>query len=547
MNEHKAASLSTQSHQTPMLTGYNPRGQDEVLQATVNQEEGAWIEIHAQTRGALAGSEHMQSLAKQANRSVPQLRAHDRGGDRIDSVDYHPAYHSLRSLALGPGLNALAWTELNGGAFVGRAALNLLWHEAESGTSCPVTMAIDAVQAIRHEPLLDAQWEPKMFTNSYNSSSHHLSQKKAVIVGMDQTQKQAGNDLRTTRTTAVAPGGGEYAIAGHKWFCSAPMSDSFFAPAQTEMGISCILMPQLLPDESRDKIHVQRRKEKCGNRSNASTEVKYHDVRAQRIGENGRGISALLETAPVTRFDSVFMTAGRMRGALHQSIHQCEHRDTFGKRWAAQPLVPNVLADLSQVSEVAIWITFQLPRVLDEAPIDSNGKLLAGILRPAPKHRIAERSPAFMAEAMERFGENGYAEEKPLARFYRDAPLNRICESSGNVTCADILRSLQKQAESATAKLAEICDGNSEKRPLPISGDAFDVGLTKASDQPLCARPMVEMVDPGLQGSLMAKYAFPASASAFLGSRAQRQWEHALGNLPDSSRCKQIINSDRLG
>ncbi|MGP1678196.1 MAG: acyl-CoA dehydrogenase family protein, partial [Burkholderiales bacterium] len=305
MNDRAAAPVEQTSNQPPLLVGYNAWQQDPILRAAVEREGGGWIGERAHTLGELIGGERLQLLADQANRHLPQLRTHDRFGERIDTVDYHPAYHELMALAFGAGLHSLAWKARRGGAFVARAALNYLWNQAENGTSCPVTMTFAAVQVIRNDAEIAAEWEPKLLADAYDARPLHLSQKRAATVGMAMTEKQGGSDLRSNQTSATELSDGAYALEGHKWFCSAPMSDGFLTLARTGAGVTCFFAPRSLADGSRNRIHIQRLKDKCGNRSNASSEIEYHGAWARRIGAEGRGIATLIEMAHLTRFDIV--------------------------------------------------------------------------------------------------------------------------------------------------------------------------------------------------------------------------------------------------
>ena len=546
MSDRAAAPVQQTSNQPPLLAGYNAWEQDPILRAAVEREGGGWVGKRARSLGELVGSERMQLLADQANRNLPQLRTHDRFGERIDAVDYHPAYHELMALAFGAGLHSLAWKAKRDGAFVARAALNYLWNQAENGTACPVTMAFAAVQVMRNDAQLAAEWEPKLLADAYDPRPLHLSQKRAVTVGMAMTEKQGGSDLRSNQTVATQLGDGAYALEGHKWFCSAPMSDGFLTLARTGAGVTCFFAPRSFAGGARNGIHLQRLKDKCGNRSNASSEIEYHGAWARRIGAEGRGIATLIEMAHLTRFDIVVASAGMMRGALNQALHHCAHRVAFGRPLIAQPLMQNVLADLALETEAATLLAMRLARALDRSAHDPRERLLARILTPIAKYWLAKRSPAFMFEAMECLGGNGYVEEAPLARFYREAPVNSIWEGSGNVACLDVLRSMQKQPDSVAALLAEIRTGVSGDRHLALFVDAIEAQLAEADKIEQRARRIVEMAALALQASLMAQHAAPAAADAFFSSRVRGDWGHAFGTLPRGARCEEIIARSRL-
>ncbi len=353
--------------------------------------------------------------------------------------------------------------------------------------------------------------------------------------------------MRSNQTNAKEIADGAYALDGHKWFCSAPMSDGFLTLARTGAGVTCFFAPRALADGSRNGIRIQRLKDKCGNCSNASSEIEYHGAWARRIGEEGRGIATLIEMAHLTRFDIVVASAGMMRGALNQALHHCAHRHAFGKRLVEQPLMQNVLADLALETEAATLLAMRLARALDRAAHDPQERLLSRILTPVAKYWLAKRNPAFMFEAMECLGGNGYVEEAPLARFYREAPVNSIWEGSGNVACLDVLRSMQKQPDSVAALLSEIRAGASGNRHLAQFVDAIEAQLAETGGIERRARRIVEMAALALQASLMAQHAAPAAADAFFSSRVQGDWGHAFGTLPGSARCEEIIARSRLG
>ena len=546
MNDRSAVPAALDSNQPPLLAGYNAWEQDAILRAAVEREGGGWIGERAHRLGELVGSERMQSLADQANRNLPQLRTHDRYGERIDAVDYHPAYHELMTLAFGAGLHSLAWKARRDGAFVARAALNYLWNQAENGTSCPVTMTFAAVQVMRNDAQISAEWEPKLLADDYDPRPVHLSQKRAVTLGMAMTEKQGGSDLRSNQTSATELADGAYALEGHKWFCSAPMSDGFLTLARTGAGVTCFFAPRSLPDGSRNAIHIQRLKDKCGNRSNASSEIEYHGAWARRLGADGRGIATLIEMAHLTRFDIVVASAGMMRGALNQALHHCEHRHAFGKPLAKQPLMQNVLADLALETEAATLLALRLAHALDRSAHDPQERLFSRILTPVAKYWLAKRTPTFMFEAMECLGGNGYVEEAPLARLYREAPVNSIWEGSGNVACLDVLRSIRKQPDSVAVLLSEIRAGASGDPHLARFIDALEVQLAETEGIEQRARRIVEMAALALQASLMAQHAAPAAADAFFSSRVQGDWGHAFGTLPGAARCEEIIARSRL-
>jgi putative acyl-CoA dehydrogenase len=536
-------SMDPSANQPPPLVGYNAWSQDRILVDAVEREGGGWVAGSAAEMGALIGSERFQRLAQQANRYVPELKTHDRFGNRIDSVEYHPAYHELMALAFGAGLHSLAWTEKRPGAWVARAALTYLWNEGENGVACPVTMSFAAADILGHDGRLAAEWRPKLLARDYDPRPLPLAQKRAVTIGMAMTERQGGSDLRANSTLAVPAGDGEHELEGHKWFCSAPMSDAFFTLARTETGITCFFVPRSLPDGSCNPFLIQRLKDKCGNRSNASAEIEYRGTRARRIGEDGRGIATLIGMTHLTRFDIVVACAGMMRAALNQALHHADHRSAFGRRLAEQPLMQNVLADLSLECEAATLLAFRLARAFARSTEDDREKLLVRPMTPVAKYWLCKRLPTFVAEAMECLGGNGYVEEAPLARLYREAPLNGIWEGSGNVICLDVLRSLQREPESVAVLLDEIARGGERLKRVAakVSGAIADAGTLETR-----ARRVVEDIAVALAASLMVQNAGDAAAHAYCSTRIDQDWGRAFGTLPAGVDCEAILRRARL-
>lgn len=530
-------------NQPPPLVGFNAWSGDRTLQEAVARDGGGWIAPRASDMGSLAGSERVQILAAQANRYTPELKTHDRFGNRIDAVEYHPAYHELMALAFGAGLHSLAWTESKPGAWIARAALNYLWNQVENGVACPVTMTFASVKVLRNAPGLAAQWEPKVLAEDYDPRPLPLVQKRAVTIGMAMTERQGGSDLRANSSAAVRSGEGLYALTGHKWFCSAPMSDAFFTLANTDSGLTCFFVPRSLPDGTRNPFHIQRLKDKCGNRSNASSEIEYRGTVAQIIGEEGRGIATLIEMAHLTRFDIVVACAGMMRAALNQAMHHAAYRRAFGRRLSEQPLMRNVLADLALESEAATLLAFRLARAFDRSRNDETERRLVRLMTPIAKYWLCKRLPPLIAEAMECLGGNGYVEEAPLARLYREAPLNGIWEGSGNVICLDVLRSLQKEPASMEALLDEIgTDGGRGRKHVQSIFGALRDAVTAESQ----ARRVVESLAIALQASLMLRHSSEGAAQAFCSSRIDGNWGRSLGTLSPDAPCLEIAERQRL-
>jgi putative acyl-CoA dehydrogenase len=534
------------TNQPPPLVDYNPWAGDATLRETVAREGAGWIDERAAALGAFVGSERMQTLADQANRNVPQLKSHDRFGRRIDAVDYHPAYHDLMAAAFGAGLHSLAWTAAREGAFTARAALNYLWNQGEQGISCPVTMSFAAVHVLRGAPALAREWEPKLVAADYDPRPLALADKRAVTVGMAMTEKQGGSDLRANSTLAKRLSAHEYRLTGHKWFCSAPMSDGFLTLAKADAGQTCFFVPRSLPDGTRNTFLIQRLKDKIGNRSNASSEIEYDDTVAWIVGEEGRGIPTIIEMAHLTRFDIVVANAAMMRANFTQALHHAAHREAFGRKLAAQPLMQNVLADLALESEAATLTAFRLTRAFDRASRDEHEAHIARLLTPVAKYWSCKRLPALASEAMECHGGSGYVEESPMARLYREAPLNGIWEGSGNVICLDVLRTMQRQAHALDAVVGEVETAAAKEPRLAAHLHQTQTWLRDSEQLEARARVVVERLALAMQAALLIEHAPSADAEAYCASRLAADRSFVFGTLAPDARCAAIIDRARL-
>ncbi len=419
---------------------------DSVLREAVAREGGDAFNDALAAYGRLAGNE-LLALSWDAHRDRPRLRTHDRNGRRIDRVEFHPAYHQLMSTAIAHGVAGLSWAGAEvSGRHVARAALSFLHHQAEPGTSCPLTMTHAAVPALRRAPALRA-WADKVAACVYDPRDVPIADKTGVTLGMGMTEKQGGSDVRANATLAIPCDDGDetYGLVGHKWFFSAPMSDGFLVLAQAPGGLTCLLLPRRLPDGELNALRIMRLKDKLGDRSNASGEVEFQNARAHRIGEEGRGIAVILEMVMLTRLDCMLGSAAEMRMALLQALHHARHREAFGRRLIDQPLMRNVLADLAIESEAATAFALRVAGAVDRAPHDPREAAFARIATAIGKYWICKRAPAFVNEAQECLGGAGYVEESLLPRLYRQAPLNSIWEGSGNIQCLDVLRALQRE------------------------------------------------------------------------------------------------------
>ena len=483
--------------------------------------------------GAELGTAESFAKAEIANRHTPQLHTHDRRGERRDEIEYHPAYHELMALLMRHGLHTGAWADGTPGAHVERAAGYLLYAEVENGTQCPATMTYGSVPAIRRDPGLSAAWLDKLYSRDYDPRNIPARDKRSVLVGMGMTEKQGGSDVRANTSRAVRAGDA-WSITGHKWFLSAPMCDAWLVLAQTERGLSCFFMPRYRPDGTLNAIRIQRLKEKLGNRSNASSEVEFQEAYATLLGDEGRGVSMILEMGVYTRLDCAISGAGLMRQALAQALWNAAQREVFGKRLRDQPLMKNVLADLALESEAATALAIRVSRAYD-AQVDERERLLARVLTPAAKFWVCKRGAHFAEEAMEAIGGSGYVEESSLARIYREVPVNSIWEGSGNIMCLDVLRALRKSPDIVDALDTEL-DAARGAHPAydrfraTLKGRVADAAMHESS-----GRRLTQDLTLAVQASLLARHAPRAVSEAFCASRLQPEFTGVFGALaPDT-------------
>jgi putative acyl-CoA dehydrogenase len=510
---------------------------DRVLTEALRREGAGWAEERAHAFGEIVGRRETIAWGFQANEHPPVLRTHDRVGNRIDEVEFHPAWHALMALGVGHGLHSLPWQEPREGAHVARAALFLLLAQAEAGVGCPLSMTYSAVPALRLNPELAAEWEPRLTSTAYDGRLAPATGKPGALCGMAMTEKQGGSDVRANTTAARPIGSGDaYEITGHKWFCSAPMCDAFLVLAQAPAGLTCFLLPRFTPDGERNRFHLQRLKDKLGNRSNASSEVEFHDAWARRIGEEGRGVQTILEMVNHTRLDCCLGAAAGMRAATARAIHHATHRHAFGKLLLDQPLMQNVLADLALESEAATIAALRLARAYDSADPPFR-RLATAVL----KYWLCKRSPVHAAEALECLGGNGYVEEWGMARLYREAPLNSIWEGSGNIQCLDALRAIRKSPESLAALFAEIWEARGGDHRLDIYVNELRAEIEGTDDLELHARRLVERLALALQASLLVRHAPADIADAFCATRLADEGGRAFGTLPAGTDFAAIL------
>lgn len=540
-----AATTHTVSNQVPPLVDYDVFAADRALTEAVERHLAPELLAGARDElgelGRSAGSAQVQQWGAQANEYPPKLRTHDRYGHRIDEVEFHPAWHRLLGHAVTAGLTD-AWGRPGG--HVRRAAGFLVWTQPEGGHGCPLSMTHAAVPALRTDPVLAAEWEPRLTSWVYEAGLRPPAQKAGVLFGMGMTEKQGGSDVRANTTRAEPlSADGEYLLTGHKWFCSAPMSDGFLVLAQAPGGLTCFLLPRVLPDGTRNVFAIQRLKDKLGNRSNASSEVEFDGTWARRVGDEGRGVRTIIEMVAATRLDCVLGSAALMRQAVAQAIHHCTYRSAFGGVLIEKPLMRNVLADLALESEAATVLALRLAAAYD-ADTEAERAFLR-IAVPTAKYWVTKRCTPLAGEALECLGGNGYVEESGMPRLLREAPLNSIWEGSGNVQALDVLRALQREPQALNAFLQEV--GRARGADHRLDGAIKDM-LTELADLngiEARARRLVERMALVLQGSLLVRWAPPEVADAFCASRLGGDWGSAFGTLPHSLDLASVVERAR--
>jgi putative acyl-CoA dehydrogenase len=528
------------TNQPPPLTPYDA-SEDTALLEGLRREGAGWAEEDVRRLGRAAGSEEAQEWGEQANRHEPELRTHDRYGNRIDEVEFHPSWHRLMGVAVAEGLAGAPWADERPGAHVARTARGLVWGHTDAGHGCPTSMTYAAVPALRATPELAAVYEPLLTSRVYDPVLRVPTEKRGLLAGMGMTEKQGGSDVRTNTTTATPTSEpGVYTLRGHKWFTSAPMCDVFLVLAQAPDGLSCFLVPRVLPDGSRNTFRIQRLKDKLGNRSNASSEPEFDGTVAWLVGPEGRGVKTIIEMVNCTRLDCVMMSATLMRKTLVEAGHHVRCRSAFGARLLEQPLMRNVLADLALESEAATTLTLRLAGAADRAVRgDGAESAFRRIATAVGKFWVTKRGPAFTAEALECLGGNGYVEDSGMPRHYREAPLLSIWEGSGNVNALDVLRALTREPGTAEALFAELALAQGADARLDAAVSRLQDGLSEATERG--ARRLVEQMALTLQASLLVRHAPAAVADAFCATRLAGDWGHSFGTLPDSADLDTIL------
>ena len=524
------------NNQPPPLSDYDVFTADTALVEGVERHEAGWALEQLSGLGRQAGSSEAQEWARLANVNPPRLVTHDRYGNRIDEVEFHPAWHSLMTVAVTEGLHASPWIDPKPGAQVARAAGFTVWGQTEGGHGCPISMTHAAVPALRVDDALAAEWVPRLVSLTYDPGLRTPAEKAGCLAGMGMTEKQGGSDVRTNTTRAVLANDGTYRLTGHKWFTSAPMCDMFLVLAQAPGGLTCFVVPRVLPDGERNTFRIQRLKDKLGNRSNASSEPEFDETVGWRLGDEGRGVPTIIEMVAMTRLDCVMGSATIMRASVAQATHHARHRQAFGRYLLDQPLMLGVLADLAIESEAATTLMVRLA-----AAVDNDESAFKRIGLAVGKYWVCKRGPSVAVEALECLGGNGYVEDFPMARIYREAPLNSIWEGSGNVNALDVLRALAREPGAWEAFRDEVMLGAGADPRLDRAVAALDAEVGDQSDIEVRARRLVEQMALVLQGSLLVRFAPAAVADAFCASRLGGDWGHTFGTLPAGVDARTIV------
>lgn len=545
-------------NQASPLTGFNAFEHDAVLSAAV-QREAPWAAGRCQVLGQLVGDEDIQELARLANRHHPELKTHDRYGHRIDWVEFHPSWHQLMALAWKHEVHSLAWTAPEAQPHYARAVLSYLWNQVEHGTACPTGMAYASFAGFQAEPCLKL-WADKVCGTQYEFSRREVADKASVVIGYAMTEKQGGSDLRETQTTARFSHSADYhgAIAhwyeltGHKWFCSVPQSDGFFTLAKVGGGVTCFFLPRTLPDGSFNRFFIQRLKDKCGNQSNASSEIEYAGTLALRVGPEGGGLREILSHAHLTRLDFAVGSAGLMRQSLTLALNHAGTRRGFGRSLAEQPMMANVLADMAIEVEAATLLALRVAKATDHIETSAQEKAFARVATPMAKFFNCSRAPAIAYEALQCHGGNGFIEENPMARIYREAPLNSVWEGSANMMCMDVRRSLRKDSATQDAFMAEVNMAKGMDRRFDAYLEVLQPLIQAAMDDEFLARPACEAMARAVQGAELLRHSSTDVVDAFMGTRLNAQsagWGCAIGSLGASvsrAQAGRIVDRARV-
>jgi len=536
-----SAGIRAATNQPPPLVGHNVVTSDRVLVEAVTRHGSEAVVADLVDLGALAGSAQAREHGMAANRHAPQLRCYDRYGNRVDEVDFHPSWHWLMTRGVGFGLQAAPWTCDAPHPHLRRAAGFLAWSQVEPGHGCPLSMTYAAVPALRVDEALAKEWTPRLASTTYDFGLRPVELKAGALAGMGMTEKQGGSDVRANVTAATPTAvEGEYTLDGHKWFTSAPMNDVFLVLAQAADGLTCFLLPRVLPDGSRNRLDVVRLKDKLGNRSNASAELELRGTWARRLGDEGRGVRTIIEMVAATRLDCALGSAALMRRAVAEASWHVAHRSAFGGPLGDKPLMRNVVADLAVESEAATTLALRLAAAVDR-PDDPHEAALRRIGLPLAKFWVCKRAPTMVAEALECLGGNGYVEDSAMPLLFRESPLNSVWEGSGNVNALDVLRALTREPQALEAWLVEVGQAHGEDARLDRAVESVLESLADTADLESGARRLAGRMAACLQGALLVRHAPAAVADAFCATRLGTEYGGTLGTLPRGTDLATII------
>jgi putative acyl-CoA dehydrogenase len=524
-------------NQPPPLHDYDMASAEPVLEGALTREGAAWSRDQIDEFGRRMSSAEVYEWGFQANRNNPVLHTHDAYGHRADRVEFHPSWHSLLDLAVSNGLHSLPWEHRPGdGGYPARAGFTFLASQVEAGHFCPISMSTSVIPTLRRQPEVAAEWEPLQMSRVYDPTFQPAPKKTGVLIGMGMTEKQGGSDVRSN-TTAASPvnGGGpgaEHLLTGHKWFMSAPMSDAFVVLANAPGGLSCFLVPRFTPDGEVNRIHIQRLKDKLGNRSNASSEVEFDEAWGRMVGEEGRGVANIIEMVAGTRLDCITGSAALMRQAVSQAIHHSAHRQAFGSPLVDKPLMLNVLADLEIETELATLMMMRVAGAFDRAPLDEHEALVKRILTPVAKYWVSKRCSEVVREAIECLGGNGYVEDSIMPRLYRESPVNAIWEGSGNVIALDLVRAIAREPGTVDALQKELETAKGADHRLDGAIDSALDSVRRPGDAEYEARRLAEALALATGGALLARHARDEVWHGFAASRLARDGGGLYGTLP---------------
>ena len=521
---------------------------DKNLREAVNREGAGWAEKNLSAFGHLMGCTEIFDHAEKANKNPPELKAFDQYGNRINYVDYHPSYHHLLGVAIKNEIPSFAWKYKKQGSQVAHMALTYMFNQVEGGVMCPMAMTYSVIPALKHNPDLEAEWLPKVLSNQYDDRDIPIDQKLGGTIGMFMTEKQGGSDVRANSTRAKpvsssVGNGSEYLLTGHKYFCSAPMCDAFLVLANTNVGLSCFLVPRWKPNGERNSFFIQRLKDKLGNRSNASSEIELDNTLGTMIGEEGKGIKTILDMVIGNRIYCAVSSASLMRQAVVQVLHHVSHRSAFQKRLIDQPLMRNVVADMILESEAALNLSLRVARAVDNQNSNEDERSFARISTAISKYWVTKRAPYLVFEALECHGGPGYIEESVMPRLYREAPLNSIWEGSGNVMCLDVLRALQRDKNALPALLKELDLAKGANHNFDVSLANLKSNLDSSKGIETEARLITEKMACLIQASIFIRSGQEEKISAFCDSRLGPTWSGAFGTLSEGTNFDEIIGS----